>query len=226
MTQPSVPVVLPDTAKCAAVQGCESRYIGEWGNVMRGRIQLLGLLNPETKQPSDEAKSEVTAADGELFVDGGFVGTTEAALRLAPGKHMVKISSGSVNDSPQITIISPVALNLEVTLDSIRLGLNEPRIDPGQTDWPHKRLLPRYLGPISAELYYGLSDFAEEVLVRDFNERGLYFWSSRSMPIGGNVDIRMNRGRSVRYRATVLRVEEASEGKFGTAALIKGCRPS
>lgn len=41
------------------------------------------------------------------------------------------------------------------------------------------------------------------------------------MPIGGNVDIRMelpfeiasNRRRSVLYRATVLRVEEASEGE-------------
>jgi hypothetical protein len=201
---------------------------------MGGRIQLLGLVDPETKQPSNEGKSKVPAVDGELFVDGGFVARTPAALRLAPGKHIVRVPSGSVNDSPQITIISPVALNLEVTLDSIRLGLNEPRIAPEQADWPHKRLLPRYLGPMSAELYYGLSDFAEEVLVRDFNERGLYFWSSRCMPIGGNVDIRMeepfeiapNRRRSVRYRATVLRVEEASEDKFGTAALIKGCTPS
>ncbi len=70
--------------------------------------------------------------------------------------------------------------------------------------------------------------------MRDFSEHGLYFWSSRCMPIGGDVDIRMelpfkiasNRGRRVRYRAMVLRVEEAAEGKFGTAALIKSCIPS
>jgi hypothetical protein len=202
---------------------------------MRGGVQLLRLVNHETKQHSDEGNSRV--ANGELFVDGAFVGTTPATLRLAPGKHMVRVSSGSVNDSPkEVTIMSVVGLKLEVTVDSIRLGLNEPQsIEWGQrADWPHKRLSTRHVGPLSAELYYGMSDLAEQVLVRDFNERGLYFWSCRRMPIGGNVEIRMelpleiapNGGRSVRYRATVLRVEEAPERKFGTAALIKSCNPS
>ena len=201
---------------------------------MRGGIQLLRLVDPAPKQPSVEAKSTGTAAEGELFVDGGLVGKTPAALRLAPGTHWVRVSSGRVSDAPEIMIINPVALNLEATPDSIRLGLKEPQVEPVQIDWPHKRLLPRYLGPVPAELYYGLSDFAEEVEVRDFSQHGLYFWSSRCMPIGGDVDIRMelpfkiasNRGRGVRYRATVLRVEEAGQGRFGTAALIKSCIPS
>ena len=145
----------------------------------------------------------------------------------------MRVLSGSVNDSPEIVITSPVALNLEATPGSIRLGL-ERRIEPVRTDWPHKRLLPRYVGPVPAQLYYGMSDFAEEVQVRDFNEHGLYFWSGQRMPIGGSVDIRMElpfeiasyRGYSVRYRVTVLRVEEAAKNKFGTAALIKSCTPS
>ena len=201
---------------------------------MRGRIQLLRLVDPERKQYSNEVKSAGMAAEGELFIDVGLVGNTPATLRLAPGKHLVKVSSGPANDSPEITIISPVALDLEATPDSIRLGLNEPQIEPADIDWPHKRLLPRYIGPVPAELYYGVSDFAEEVQVRDFSEHGLYFWIGRRMPIGGEVGIRMelpfkiasSRGHSVRYRATVLRVEEASEGRFGTAALIKSCTPS
>ena len=199
---------------------------------MRSCIQLLGLGDPETTQPSDEAKN-TTAAEEELFVDGALVGKMPATLQLAPGKHMVRVSSGPANDSPEIMILSPVALNLEATPDRICLGL-KPRLDPVQTDWPHKRLLPRYVGPVPAALYYGMSDFAEEVQVRDFSEHGLYFWSSQRMPIGGSIDIRMelpfeiasHRGHSVRYRATVLRVEEAAEGKFGTAALIKSCTPS
>jgi hypothetical protein len=203
---------------------------------MRGGIQLLQLLNHETEQPSEERTRKLPVADGELFVDEALVGTTPATLRLAPGRHVVRVSSGSANESPkEVTIMSAVGLKLQATQDSICLGLKEPRsIEWGQrANWPHKRLSQRHVGPFGAKLYYGMSDLAEEVLVRDFNERGLYFWSCRRMPIGGNVEIRMelpfetapNAGRSVRYRATVLRVEEAPEGKFGTAALIKSCTP-
>ena len=201
---------------------------------MRGGIQLLRLITQESKQSVDEGKTKIPAADGELFVDGALVGTTPAALRLAPGKHLVRVSSGSANESPkEVTITSAVGLKLEATQDSIRLGLNESgSIESGQLpNWPHKRLSQRHAGPFVANLYYGMSELAEEVLVRDFNERGLYFWSCRRMPVGGNLEIRMelpleiasNGARSVRYRATVLRVEEASEGRFGTAALIKSC---
>jgi hypothetical protein len=234
-------LVLPDAAKFAAAHARESLYIGRnspnGGSVMRGGIQLLRLITHESKQSFEQGKTKIPAADGELFVNGALVGTTPAALRLGPGKHLVRVSSGSANEPPkEVTIMSAVGLKLEATQDSICLGLNElGSIEAGQrANWPHKRLSQRHIGPFVAELYYGMSDVAEEVPVRDLNERGLYFWSCRRMPIGGNIDIRMelpfeitpNGGRSVRYRATVLRVEEAPEGKFGTAALIKSCTPS
>ena len=201
---------------------------------MRSGIQLLHLVKQETRQPVETGNSNIPVADGELFVDGAFVGATPRTLRLTPGAHVVRVSSGSVNDpAKEVTIISASGLRLEATLDSIRLSLNERNIE-SRTDWPHKRLSPRHMGPILAELYYGMSDLAEQVLVRDFNEHGLYFWSCQRMPIGGNLEIRMelpseiasNGGRGVRYRATVLRVEESPEHKFGTAALIKSCTPS
>ncbi len=198
---------------------------------MRGEIQLLRLVDGRVKQPSQETASRPPSPDGEVFVDGALVGTTPATLRLAPGKHTVRVSSGAVSDSPnEVTIISALGLKLEATLDSIRLGLHEPR-SAQTTKWPHKRQSHRHVGPFGAELCYGMSDLGEEVVVRDFNEHGFYFWSCRRMPVGANVEIRMeppceiasSGGRSVRYRATVLRVEEAPDGKFGTAALIKGC---
>jgi hypothetical protein len=199
---------------------------------MRGGIQLLRLIERRVKQPAYEAASRPPSPDGELFVDGALVGTTPATLRLPPGKHTVKVSSGSVRDSAnEVTIISALGLRLEATLDSIRLGLQERTAQTRK--WPHKRLSHRHVGPFGAELCFGMSDLGEEVLVRDFNEHGLYFWSRRRMPVGANIEIRMepplhiapSGGRTVCYRATVLRVEETPDGKFGTAALIKSCTP-
>ncbi len=201
---------------------------------MRGGIQLLQLVDRKPKQPSHETGNGPPSPNGELFVDGNLVGTTPATLLLAPGKHTVKVSSGSVSDSPkEVTIISALGLKLEATLDSIRLGLGEPR-RAERTDWPHKRLSHRHVGPFGAELYYGMSELGEEVVVRDFNEHGLYFWSSRRIPVGASIEIRMepplqiepSGRRTKRYRATVLRVEEGPDGKFGTAALIKSCTPN
>ena len=54
---------------------------------MRGGIQLLRLFDLEPTRPCDEAKSAGTAAEGELFIDGGLVGKTPAVLQLAPGAH-------------------------------------------------------------------------------------------------------------------------------------------
>ncbi len=199
---------------------------------MRGGIQLLRLVERRVKRLSYEAASTPPSQDGELFVDGAFVATTPATLRLAPGKHTVRVLSGSVSDSPnEVTIISALGLKLEATLDSIRLGLHDRTAKT--TKWPHKRISHRHVGPFGAELYYGMSDLGEEVVVRDFNERGLYFWSCRRIPVGANVEIRMeppsqmesSGKRAACYRATVLRVEEAPDGKFGTAALIKSCTP-
>jgi hypothetical protein len=203
---------------------------------MRGGIQLLQLVSDKTKQCSAVETTNSPAPDGELFVDGALVGTTPAMLRLAPGKHTITVSSGSVNDYPkEFTITSAIGLKLEATLDSIRFGLNDSRSNEGgqRAKWPHKRLSERHVGPFAAELYCGISDLGEQVLVRDFNEHGLYFWSCRRIAVGGNVEIRLeppvevspNGGRRMRYRATVLRVEEAPEGRFGTAALIKRCNP-
>jgi PilZ domain-containing protein len=110
------------------------------------------------------------------------------------------------------------------------LGLHDP-IDL-QGHYKYKRLIPRYVGPFLAVVTSGVSGFPEEVVVRDFSERGLYFWTDEPPAIGGDVEVKMEAppaanhgsGGKAQYRATVIRVEESSRGQFGVAALIKSCK--
>ena len=97
----------------------------------------------------------------------------------------------------------------------------------------YKRLIPRHVGPFLATVTSSVSGYPEEVVVRDFSERGLYFWTDEAPAVGGDVEVKMNTppavsnygtGGPALYRATVIRVEESSRGQFGVAAVIKGCK--
>jgi hypothetical protein len=78
-----------------------------------------------------------------------------------------------------------------------------------------------------------VSGYPEEVVVRDFSERGLYFWTDEAPAVGGDVEVKMDppaaalkysSGGPALFRATVIRVEESSRGQFGVAAVIKSCK--
>jgi len=117
----------------------------------------------------------------------------------------------------------------------LRLVLHDLTLhDPAdvQGHYKYKRLVPRYVGPFLAVVTSGVSGFPEEVVVRDFSEHGLYFWTDEAPAIGGDVDVKMDtppvvnsgNGGKAQYRATVIRVENSSRGQFGVAAVIKSCK--
>ena len=117
----------------------------------------------------------------------------------------------------------------------LRLGLHDLTLhDPAdlQLHYKYKRLVPRYVGPFLATVTSGVSGYPEEVVVRDFSEHGLYFWTDEAPAIGGDVDVKMDtppavnsgNGGKAQYRATVIRVEQSSRGQFGVAAVIKSCK--
>lgn len=117
----------------------------------------------------------------------------------------------------------------------LRLGLHDLGLqDTADIDGAHKykRLVPRHVGPFLAMVTSGVSAFSEEVVVRDFSERGLYFWIDEPPAIGGDVQVKMDTppaancssGGQALYRATVIRVEQSSRGQFGVAVVIKSCK--
>ena len=122
-----------------------------------------------------------------------------------------------------------------MTNSFLRLGLHDLDLnDTGDIHgaYKYRRLVPRHVGPFLAVVTSGVSAFPEEVVVRDFSERGLYFWTDEAPPIGGDVQVKMDTppaanyggGGPAQYRATVIRVEESSRGQFGVAAVIKSCK--
>jgi len=117
----------------------------------------------------------------------------------------------------------------------LRLGLHDLGLqDTADIDGAHKykRLVPRHVGPFLAMVTSGVSAFSEEVVVRDFSERGLYYWIDEPPAIGGDVEVKMDTppaancssGGQALYGATVIRVEQSSRGQFGVAAVIKSCK--
>jgi hypothetical protein len=114
----------------------------------------------------------------------------------------------------------------------LRLGLHDA-VEIHGANYKYKRLTPRHVGPFLAVVTSGVSGFAEEVVVRDFSERGLYFWTDEAPTVGADVDVKMDtpaaavnygHGGPAIYRARVIRVEESSRGQYGVAAVIKGCK--
>lgn len=114
----------------------------------------------------------------------------------------------------------------------LRLGLHDPIEVQSTSNHRFKRMVPRHVGPFMATVTSNVSGFAEEVVVRDFSERGLYFWTDEAPAVGGDVQVKMEppaaasnySGGLALFRATVIRVEESSRGQFGVAAVIKGCK--
>ena len=112
----------------------------------------------------------------------------------------------------------------------LRLGLHD--FSDIQGNYKYRRLVPRHPGPFLAVVTTGVSGFPEEVVVRDFSERGLYFWIDEAPAVGGDVEVKMETppaanngdGGHALYRATIIRVEESSRGQYGVAAVIKGCK--
>lgn len=117
----------------------------------------------------------------------------------------------------------------------LRLGLrdtgNSDASDASDRQNRPKRLSPRYAGPFPASVYDGVRALPDDVVVRDINERGLYFWSHNRPAIGAGLAVIMEpppqmtqfEQRRVLYRASVVRVEDAPENRFGIAAIIKSC---
>jgi hypothetical protein len=111
---------------------------------------------------------------------------------------------------------------------SLRQRRNDQEPPPG---FKYKRRMPRHVGPFTAKLYQGFSQFSEPAVVRDINELGLFFWSEARLPLRAECEIAMelppqmrtpDRTR-VRLKAVVIRVQDGTNGDIGTAAIIKGC---
>ncbi len=113
-----------------------------------------------------------------------------------------------------------------------RIGPTPPQNDAAAASapTPERRLSPRHVGPFSAALLIGISAFPNQVLVRDINEQGMFFWSDEPVAIGGSVSIEMDlplpmafKGKErVRYQVTVLRCQAEGQ-RYGLAAVIRSC---
>ena len=95
-----------------------------------------------------------------------------------------------------------------------------------------RRAVQRFAGPVPATVSASLSSFPESVTMRDLNEKGVYVYSAAPFPRGATLEIVTELPselssygkRRVHYTASVVRCEEnAEEGKYGIAAVIKKC---
>lgn len=95
--------------------------------VAKGEEESKEKLSPETKAaasqtPAAEAPGTCTVTsnpDGaEIYSDGAFVGNAPATLKLAPGKHTIRLAHAGYKDwSREITVQSSSEVHLVATLD-------------------------------------------------------------------------------------------------------------
>ncbi len=75
----------------------------------------------EIQKPADEAGTIAVKSvpDGaEVYVDGSFVGEAPATLRLAPGKHTIRVTTKGYKDwSRELSVLASSDVKLTATLD-------------------------------------------------------------------------------------------------------------